>query len=219
MGVWAVILVAVSAVILVLGANLLLPVRFAFFATFSGTRFEYDARLRLPLIPWYIGVPKLRAVRARQGPERPSGEAAAPVHERLGAIWRGIEAFRSHYREISSLASYVARAITVEELHLDIALGLDEAAGTALLAGAMQSAASMGVGLLCRQGIRFSQRPRVRVTPAYNRLCLTGKVRVRASVVPLRGVIAFGRLRSHLIKAKRLSNSVVSNRAGWNTRA
>jgi len=246
-GVWAVVLVAVFAVVLILGANLLLPVRFAFFATFSGTKFDYDAKVRLPLIPWYIAVPKLRAIRARQsseeragsarqgdggtygtgaapmderqGGETPSATATTPIRDRLRAIWRTTQAFRSHYREISSLVSYVARAVTVDELRLDVTVGLDEAAETALLAGALQSATSVGIGLLCRKGVRFSRRPRIRVVPAYNRLCLSGMVQVRVSVVPLRGIIALGRLRSHFIKAKSLSRSVVSNRAGWNTKA
>jgi hypothetical protein len=231
-GVWTVILIAVAAVVIFLGANLLLPVHFVFSATFCGTQFEYDARLRLPLIPWYIRIPKTGAGRSRrsgekssrsagksgeqpsfgaqgkeqptgntpQSTKKPSGTKAGPAHERLGAIWRAVQAFRSFYRKISGVVLHVARTVTVEDFRLDVTLGLDEAAETALLTGALQSAASVWIGLLCRHGVRFSRRPRIRVTPAYNRLCLEGGVRVQTSVIMMQAIIALGRLRSHLMK-------------------
>lgn len=243
MGVLAVVLIALLVAFIFLTASVLLPVRFRFHGAFANGRASYRAGVRLPLIPWYMWLPDLAGRRrdAKTGSHSGKGRAATPSHQegsppqeaepaeqgtwpesirsQLVALQETFNTLKSHFPEIAGLASYLARSVTVLEFRVISSVGTGDAAETALLAGGLRAAAGIGLGILCRQGIRFKQRPGVKISPVYDRVCVSAEVYVLASIVPLRGIIAAVRLYRHLQKAKRHARGVVSNPTGWNTRA
>jgi hypothetical protein len=228
LGALAVILLVVLAVIFLLALNVLLPVQFQFDASLAPDRVRYRANLRLPLIPRLFALPDLLARKKRETaaePEQP--EPASSDDEegddgfwsRLPEIRRTFEMLMSQYPKIAGLASYAARAASVRKFRVSARVGTGDAYETALLVGALNAGAGVAVGLARRVGIRFTTRPFVRILPVYDRAAASAEISVIVSMVPLRGILAAFRLYREIRNAKRVSQSVVSKPAIWNTKA
>ena len=224
MGVLAVVLIVLLVVLFLLVASVLLPARFRFRATFVQGKLEYDAAVRLPLIPRYLVLSDLaRRKRVETGDHAPQSESPPSflesVRSRIQTLQQAIDSSWSHYPEISALVSYVARSVTIREFRIESALGTGDAAETALLAGGIRACFGVVLGVMRRHGIRFKKRPIVQVTPVYDRAYISADVEVVSSIVPIRGIIALFRLVKHVRKSKTELRNAVSNAASWNTKA
>lgn len=209
-----------------------LPARFRFHGVFAPGRVQYEAEFKPPLLPWYFRLPFPPAPRGRDEapaapPEaQPAGDETgshAGVADRLKSVSRStgdvLARFREIYPGLRAALPATLRSFKVDRLRLSATVGTGDAYESALLAGMLRALAGAAISMASRKGVRFEERPRVNVLPAYDRPHASAEIRIAASVVPWRAAAAGLALYRQLKQAGRLDRRVVSKSPRWNTKA
>jgi hypothetical protein len=223
LGVFALVLSAGISLLVLLAVALLLPVRFRFRARFTSGPVAYEAWLRLPLLPWFIRLPMRPASRREAGGTAPQVEEAEGSFERmrsfLDSARSALVVLREVYPRLADTFASLGPAIRVEQFRLSGRAGTGDAFDTALLVGALISFAGILLSLVERKGVRFAERPRVRLAPVFDASFVSVDLLSTVSVVSWRGIRAAFLLGREIRKMRASSRAFVSNSPGWNTKA
>jgi|GEM_PF-1217220 len=193
MRVSAPVILLLAVLVLLSLAGLFLPVRVRVRANGGPGDLSLKVSVKPPLLPLYIPLPGLSgtigkrlrrsagdAVRedAASQDERPDetrddkpDESDGGITGALGRARRTLAAARSRYPDIKEALTLIIKAVTFEKITIIARTGTGDAYETAMLCGAVNAFAGIGLSIARRSGAHFREKPQIRVDPVFDDAC------------------------------------------------
>ena len=200
-------------------AGFFLPVRVRFRAAGRPGDFALRVSVRLPLLPVYLPLPRASGVIGkrlsadtgaalrpsllrqdeRRDERRGEGRAGGDNRERraltetLKRMRNALAVAQGRYSDFRAI-TLILRAVTFDKVRIIAKAGTGDAYETAMLCGAINALAGIGLSVARRQGTRFRKKPLVRVDPVFEGACFFFSIDLETSFTLARASYVAGKV-------------------------